>query len=72
VNRHRIIWLDGEVRTYPGELEAAADLDGIYGREEWRWNADHGTVELIYGPGDWRAIAHFEELLPGEELRATG
>lgn len=63
MNPHRIVWVsDGAERHYEGELEAAADLDGIYGRDEWRWNPDHGTVELIVGPNEWRLIAYFEEL----------
>lgn len=63
---HRIEWLSlHEVRVYEGELEAAADLDGIYGRDEWRWG-DGGTVDIIIGPGEWRTVATFEE------LRATG
>lgn len=62
---HRIVWHDGEVRVYEGELEAAADLDGIYGRDEWRWG-EGGTVDIIIGPGEWRTVATFEE------LRATG
>jgi hypothetical protein len=64
---HRIEWLSPrEVRVYEGELEAAADLDGIYGRDEWRWG-EGGTVDIIVGPGEWRTVATFEEL-----ERATG
>jgi hypothetical protein len=59
---HRIEWLSPrEVRVYEGELEAAADLDAIYGRDEWRWG--EGTVDIIIGPDEWRTVATFEELL---------
>lgn len=62
---HRIVWLShSDERVYPNELAAAADLDGIYGPGEWRWGP--GTVELIYDPNDWRAVAIVEE------FQATG